>query len=121
MVGDYNRYASESCQTVEDASERLKIFKQGALQSYSKSFELCNRAGGGMTAYNPVKLGLALNFSVFHYEIMGDPKQACNIAKGSLEAAIDVIDECSEEVYQEAQSILDLLRENLNIWSEELD
>jgi hypothetical protein len=44
------------------------------LSAYAKSLELCNRNGGGMLAYNPVKLGLALNFSVFHYEIMGDAK-----------------------------------------------
>ena len=85
MVGDYNRYASESCQIVKDAKERLKKFKQGALSSYSKSLELCNRSGGGMLPYNPVKLGLALNFSVFHYEIMGDAKQACNIASEALQ------------------------------------
>ena len=38
-----------------------------------------------MLPYNPVKLGLALNFSVFHYEIMGDAKQACNIASEALQ------------------------------------
>jgi len=74
MVGDYNRYASESCQTVKDHVERQKFFKHGALNAYAKSLELCNRNGGGMLPYNPVKLGLALNFSVFHYEIMGDAK-----------------------------------------------
>jgi len=44
-----------------------------------------------------VRLGLALNFSVFYYEIMGDAKKACTIAKDALESAIEVIDECTEE------------------------
>lgn len=69
--------------------------------------------------YNSVCLGLALNFSVFHYEVMGDPMRACQIAKESFESAIEVIDECSEEHFQEAQSILELLKENMNIWAVE--
>ena len=68
-----------------------------------------------------MRLGLALNFSVFYYEIMGDAKQACTIAKEALESAIEVIDDCSEENFQEAQSIIELLRENLNIWCEEVE
>jgi len=98
MVGDYNRYASESCQTVPDHVQRLQEFKQGALRAYSKSLELCNR-GAGIEPYNPVKLGLALNFSVFYYEIIGNAKQACTIAKQALETAIAVVDDCNEEVF----------------------
>lgn len=96
MVGDYNRYASESC-SMELSRERLPGFKQGALDAYSKSLELCNRADCGIKPYNAVRLGLALNFSVFYYEIMGDAKRACEIAKDALESAIEVIDDCSEE------------------------
>ena len=74
-----------------------------------------------MQPTHPIRLGLALNFSVFYYEIMGDAKQACTIAKEALESAIEVIDDCSEENFQEAQSIIELLRENLNIWCEEVE
>jgi 14-3-3 protein epsilon len=82
MVGDYNRYASESCQSVFDAQDRLVQFKQGALNAYGKSLDLCNRGGdNGIQPYNPVKLGLALNFSVFYFEIIGDSRKACSIAK----------------------------------------
>ncbi len=45
--------------------------------------------------------------------------RACEIAKQSLEEAFEVIDECTEENFQEAQSILELLKENMNIWAVE--
>ena len=75
--------------------QRLPRFKKGALEAYSRAMELCRR--GPLKPYNAVCLGLALNFSVFHYEVMGDPVRACEIAKQTLEEAIEVIDECSEE------------------------
>ena len=96
MIGDYNRYASESASSFE-SKERLPSFKQGALEAYKKSLQLCNRGDSGILPFNSVRLGLALNFSVFYYEIMGDAKQACTIAKEALESAIEVIDECTEE------------------------
>ena len=100
MVGDYNRYASESCQAVDDAADRLNKLKHGALKAYNKALELCNRGPeSGVKPYNPVKLGLALNFSVFYFEIMGDAKKACEIARSSLKAALAEIDECSEDIY----------------------
>lgn len=70
------------------------------MEAYSKSMELCR--SGVLKPYNSVCLGLALNFSVFHYEVMGNPLKACEIAKQSLEEAIEVIDECTEENFQEA-------------------
>ena len=56
--------------------------------------DICKR---GLKSYNSVCLGLALNFSVFYYEVMKDPRKACEIAKSQLEEALEQIDECSEE------------------------
>ena len=50
---------------------------------------MCNRGPEcGIRAFNPVKLGLALNFSVFYFEIMSDANKACEIARASLKAAM---------------------------------
>jgi hypothetical protein len=34
-----------------------------------------------MAPTHPIRLGLALNYSVFHYEIMNKPQEACKLAK----------------------------------------
>ena len=70
---------------------------------------------------NPIRLGLALNFSVFYYEVMKDHKKACELADQSLQAALDKIDDLGEEDFRDAKAIIELLKENLSLWREEED
>lgn len=72
-----------------------------------------------MPPCNPIRLGLALNFSVFYYEVMKDQKRACELADSSLQEALDKIDELGEEEFRDAKSIIELLKENLSLWREE--
>ena len=72
-----------------------------------------------MQPCNPIKLGLALNFSVFHYEVMKNHKAACELADVALQDALDKIDELEEEDFRDAKSIIELLKENLTLWKEE--
>ena len=72
-----------------------------------------------LPACNPIKLGLALNFSVFHYEVMQDNKQACVLAETALQEAMNKIDDVDEETFRDAKSIIELLKENLTLWKEE--
>lgn len=98
MVGDYCRYASESVSS-EASRRRATGLKEQALHTYKKSLEISTAPKGGLPPYNSVRLGLALNFSVFYYEIMGDARSACQVAKAALQAAMEVIDDCSEDVF----------------------
>ena len=108
MVGDYYRYISENA---KDA--KLEEVKQAALEAY-------NEANGiELQACNPIKLGLALNFSVFHYEVMKNHAQACQLADTALQEALDKIDELEEDDFRDAKSIIELLKENLTLWREE--
>jgi hypothetical protein len=75
MIGDYYRYMAESAQ-----GDVLARARDGALENYKQA----ETAGQGLHACNPIKLGLALNFSVFHYEVMQDNKQACQLAETAL-------------------------------------
>ena len=47
-------------------------------QAYQDAFEA---AKGEMQPTHPIRLGLALNFSVFYYEILSKPDKACELAK----------------------------------------
>jgi 14-3-3 protein epsilon len=64
-------------------------------------------------------LGLALNFSVFYYEVLKDHKKACELAEQNLQDALEKIDEISEEDFRDAKSIIELLKENLTLWKED--
>ena len=110
MIGDYYRYMAESAQ-----GDVLSKARDGALQNYKEA----ETAGQGLHACNPIKLGLALNFSVFHYEVMKNHKVACDLADQALQDALDKIDELEEDDFRDAKSIIELLKENLTLWKEE--
>ena len=111
MIGDYCRYIAESAK-----GDRLEATKKQALESYQ---EACDIAQKSLNACNSIRLGLALNFSVFFYEVMQDVKKACELGDKALQDALDKLDDCDEETFRDAQSIIELLRENLSLWKEE--
>ena len=108
MVGDYYRYIAETAQ-----NDKLEQVKKEALKAYQEA------SGISLPPCNPIKLGLALNFSVFHYEVMKDHKTACELADVALQAALENIDTLGEEEFRDAKSIIELLKENLTLWKEE--
>ena len=72
---------------------------------------------------NPVKLGLALNLSVFYYEVVGNKDEACKLAEDTLAKSKEALagaDEEEDEV-KDAMSIVNLLEENLGMWKVEND
>ena len=70
-----------------------------------------------MTPTHPTRLGLALNFSVFYYEILNSPDRACHLAKQAFDDAIAELDSLSEESYRDSTLIMQLLRDNLTLWT----
>ena len=110
MVGDYYRYISENAK-----GEQLEEVKQAALKAYNDANEI------DLPPCNPIKLGLALNFSVFYYEVMKNHSEACTLADKALQNALEKIDELQEDDFRDAKSIIELLKENLTLWKEEED
>ena len=108
MVGDYYRYIAENAK-----DSKLEEVKQSALKAYDQANEIT------LPPCNPIKIGLALNFSVFHYEVMKNHSAACKLADEALQNALDKIDELEEDDFRDAKSIIELLKENLTLWKEE--
>jgi hypothetical protein len=110
MKGDYYRYLAE---VKADANEG------GAADITSKSEKAYKEAyeeSKILPPTHPIRLGLALNFSVFYYEILNDPNQACKLAKTAFDDAIAELDQLREESYKDSTLIMQLLRDNLTLW-----
>nr|POE67286.1 14-3-3-like protein gf14 iota [Quercus suber] len=105
MKGDYFRYLAEF-KTEQDRKE--------AAEQSLKGYEAY------LPSTHPIRLGLALNFSVFYYEIMNSPERACHLAKQAFDEAIAELDTLSEESYKDSTLIMQLLRDNLTLWTSDL-
>jgi 14-3-3 protein epsilon len=112
MIGDYHRYIAETAQ-----GALLEEVKAGAKEYYDKATD----AAKELAPYNSTKLGLALNCSVFYYEVQADIPKACRLAEDALNAAKENIDNMNNEDARDALSIVELLKENLSLWKEEED
>jgi len=111
MKGDYHRYIAEykTDSVKAEASEAAKV-------AYSKAMEI---AEAGLLVTHPIRLGLALNFSVFYYEVLNLPEEACQMARKAFEDAIAELDNVSEDSYKDSTLIMQLLRDNLTLWTSE--
>jgi len=73
MKGDYYRYLAE----VATGDARTATV-ENSQKAYQEAFDI---AKSKMPTTHPIRLGLALNFSVFYYEILNSPDRACHLAK----------------------------------------
>ena len=87
-------------------------------KSYQEAFDI---AKSKMQPTHPIRLGLALNFSVFYYEILNAPERACDMAKKAFDEAIAELDTLGEESYKDSTLIMQLLRDNLTLWTSDLN
>lgn len=106
MAGDYYRYLAESVPSENNKAQTYNFYKQ--------AFEI---AQADLQPTHPIRLGLALNYSVCHYEVMKDKTAACNLAKDAFDAAISKLDQLGERDYKDSTLIMQLLRDNLTLWT----
>jgi 14-3-3 protein epsilon len=109
MKGDYHRYLSEF-----QSGDTRKESAGSALDAYQAASGI---ASSDLPPTHPIRLGLALNFSVFYYEILNSPDKACQIAKQAFDDAIAELDTLNEESYKDSTLIMQLLRDNLTLWT----
>merc|ERR1719239_2051189 len=108
MIGDYYRYLTEAFKTTGDYKDQCNQFYENAMKIATETLE----------ATHPTRLGLALNYSVCHYEILDQPKEACSLAKKAFDEAIEKLDNLNDVSYRDSTLIMQLLRDNLTIWSQ---
>jgi len=84
MKGDYYRYLAE----FKTGAER-KDAAENTMVAYKAAQDI---ALAELPPTHPIRLGLALNFSVFYYEILNSPDRACSLAKQvSFSASLDIL------------------------------
>ncbi|XP_042291481.1 14-3-3 protein beta/alpha-like [Thunnus albacares] len=111
MKGDYFRYLAEVA-TGEDKEAIIN----NSQEAYQKALEISYNE---MQPTHPIRLGLALNFSVFYYEIVNSPEKACQLAKTAFDEAIAMLDSLNSDSYKDSTLIMQLLRDNLTLWMSE--
>lgn len=112
MKGDYYRYLAEFAY-----GDKRQNTAQESLKAYESASEIANTE---LPPTHPIRLGLALNFSVFYYEILNSPDKACLLAKQAFDDAISELDTLSEDSYKDSTLIMQLLRDNLTLWTSDM-
>jgi len=112
MKGDYHRYLAEFA-----VGNERKDAAQNSLTSYKTASEI---AATELAPTHPIRLGLALNFSVFYYEILNSPDRACQLAKQAFDDAIAQLDGVTDDSYKDTTLIMQLLRDNLTLWTSDM-
>lgn len=113
MKGDYCRYLTEFLMD-QEGSEAV----EKALKAYTDAAELVDVIN--LTPTHPLRLGLYLNFSVFQFEILQNAKVAKEMAEKAFNMAIANIQNVNEETYKDCTLIMQLLRDNLTLWTSEM-
>ena len=72
-MGDYHRHLAEFA-----TGDKRKDSVDKSLSTYKATSDV---AATEFPPTHPSRLGLALNFSVFDYEILDSPDRACHLAK----------------------------------------
>jgi len=109
MMADYYRYIAE----FRDGDAKATA-AESARQAYADAAAVAEK---DLAVTHPIRLGLALNYSVFQYEVLSQPEEACKMARTAFEDAIAELDNVAEESYKDSTLIMQLLRDNLTLWT----
>merc|ERR1712050_60874 len=109
MKADYYRYIAE----FTDGDSKSKAAESARL-AYKAATTVAEK---DLVVTHPIRLGLALNYSVFQYEVLADQDEACKMARTAFEDAIAELDNVAEDSYKDSTLIMQLLRDNLTLWT----
>jgi len=109
MKADYYRYIAE----FRDGDKKAQA-AENARKAYAEAAGVAEK---DLAVTHPIRLGLALNYSVFQYEVLNQPDEACKMARTAFEDAIAELDNVAEDSYKDSTLIMQLLRDNLTLWT----
>merc|ERR1740138_1120516 len=109
MKADYFRYIAEFSEGDKKAQAA-----ENARLAYEEASKVAEK---DLAVIHPIRLGLALNHSVFQYEVLSNPDEACKMARTAFEDAIAELDNVAEDSYKDSTLIMQLLRDNLTLWT----
>jgi len=109
MKADYYRYLAEF-----QAGDKKTKAAESARLAYEDAHKVAEK---DLAVTHPIRLGLALNYSVFQYEVLSNPDEACKMARTAFEDAIAELDNVAEDSYKDSTLIMQLLRDNLTLWT----
>merc|ERR1712039_542077 len=109
MKADYYRYIAEF-----SLAAKKETAAENARQAYADAQKVAEK---DLAVTHPIRLGLALNYSVFQYEVLSNPDEACKMARTAFEDAIAELDNVAEDSYKDSTLIMQLLRDNLTLWT----
>ena len=110
MMGDYNRYFSE-----------VETFKSKCINEADKYYNESLKFSSKLPIYNPVKLELILNLTIFYYEQLEDEKKAIDLAKSTIKK-FDIEAKNlnkDDDNLKDSFDFYNLIKENLEAWENE--
>ena len=114
MKGDYYRYICEFAQ-----GQYKEESSKSAQENYQQALNIAEQA---LDSTHPSRIGLALNYSVFNYEILGQHASAIAIAQKAFDDGIANLENLTDEqAYKESTMILQLIRDNISLWTTEAE
>ncbi|KAL3099118.1 hypothetical protein niasHT_025562 [Heterodera trifolii] len=111
MKADYYRYMAEVATATDEDRSRVVELAKGA---YQEAMEI---ATSKIAATNPTRLGLALNFSVFNFEILKSVDEARKLAQKAIDLAQAEIATLTVPLADDASINLRMMRENMELWT----
>ena len=91
---------------------------ENAEKVYREAYEISEK---DLPFINSTRVGLCLNMALFFYEIKGDKKEGCKIAKKCFEECMKYLDDLEKFKSKDVLLLIQLLKENLIFWSSEMN
>jgi len=113
VKADHYRYMAEISIGAE-----LKSYRQNSYKFYKEAFS----SSLMLNPLNTIRLGVALNYSVFFFEVLSNTMQSIMIATSSLNEALKELKMYDEESLQDeklkdALDIIKLIKDNVHHWA----